>query len=375
MVEGKTSTEAALNVFPSTTIPERFKDHPYRFLVVADKYQTGFDEPLLHTMYVDKPLASVKAVQTLSRLNRSHPGKNDTFVLDFFNDPDEIERAFQPFYRTTLLSGETDPNKLHDLQAVLDDAGVYTWEQVREFVQQYLADADISALHPSLDASVEIYTSEQLDDEARIAFKGSAKAFVRTYSFLASILPYTNVEWEQLSIFLRFLIPKLPAPDDPDLAKGILDAIDMESYRVEARKAIEIALEDEEGQIEPPPAGDAGFGSEPEIDRLSAILQTFNDLFADAGFTEEDRVKAMRNIEGPIMDAIAGNATLQDTHASGDEQNTMLAFNDAFRNALSANVSTNLQVYKKQQDDRLFRQGLERLVFGLYKLRMTPDRQ
>jgi len=119
----------------------------------------------------------------------------------------------------------------------------------------------------------------------------------------------------------------------------------------------------------------AGFGSEPEIDRLSAILQTFNDLFADAGFTEEDRVKAMRNIEGPIMDAIAGNATLQDTHASGDEQNTMLAFNDAFRNALSANVSTNLQVYKKQQDDRLFRQGLERLVFGLYKLRMTPDRQ
>jgi len=375
-VDGKNVTEAQLNGFPSSQIPDRFKEHPYRLLVVADKFQTGFDEPLLHTMYVDKPLSSVKAVQTLSRLNRAYPAKNDTFVLDFFNDPEEIERAFQPFYRTTLLSGESDPNKLHDMQAELDDAGIYAWEQVETFVRQYLEGVDIALLHPSLDASADLYKSDDhLDDEGRIAFKGTAKGFVRTYSFLSAILPYTNAEWEQLSIFLKFLIPKLPAPDDPDLAKGILEAIDMESYRVEAKATMKIALEDADGLIDPPPASEGGFLPEPEIDRLSNILQTFNDLFADAGFTDEDRTKALSNINGPILDSIERDATLEATYQSGDQQNAQIQFNKAFASALGANIQSNLQVYKKQQEDQLFRQHLEALVYELYKNRaQTPER-
>jgi type I restriction enzyme R subunit len=370
LVDGQMVTEAKLNGFPSKLIPETFKADPYRILVVADKFQTGFDEPLLHTMYVDKPLSSVKAVQTLSRLNRAHPAKSDTFVLDFFNDADDIERAFQPYYRTTILSGESDPNKLHDQQGLLDDAGVYSEEEVAEFVQRYLSGEDIALLHPILDACRDRYDHD-LDDEQKIAFKGTAKAFVRTYAFLSAILPYTNAEWEQRSIFLKFLVPKLPAPDDPDLARGILEAIDMESYRVEAQATMEIALEDTDGPVEPPPVGDPGFKPEPELDRLSNILQNFNDLFADAGFSEADRIHAMNNINGPIMQSIASDGALAATMASGDEQNSQIQFNSTLAKAWMENIGSNLQVYKKQQQDPLFRQHLEALVYSMYKASQT----
>ena len=208
---GRKVTEATLNGFPSAQIEKKFQQDPYRFLIVADKFQTGYDEPLLHTMYVDKQLAGIKAVQTLSRLNRARPQKTDTFVLDFMNDADTITLAFADYYRTTILSEETDPNKLHDLKATLDGYQVYAWPQVEQLVELFLGGADRDKLDPILDACVAVYNSE-LDEDGQVDFKGKAKAFVRTYQFLASILPYTNAEWEKLSIFLNFLIPKLPAP-------------------------------------------------------------------------------------------------------------------------------------------------------------------
>src|SRR5699024_4724315 len=131
-------TEYTLNGFPSKQIPDKMKEPPYRILIVADKFLTGYDEPLLQTMYVDKTLSGVKAVQALSRLNRSHPGKKETFILDFANDPEQIIDAFQPYYRTTLLASETDPNKLHDMKARLDDADVYQAEMIVDFVDRYL---------------------------------------------------------------------------------------------------------------------------------------------------------------------------------------------------------------------------------------------
>ena len=250
-------TEASLNGFPSNLIPERFREEPYRFLVCAEKFQTGYDEPLLHTMYVDKILSGIKAVQTLSRLNRAHPTKYDTFVLDFMNDADIIQSAFEPYYRTTILSEETDPNKLHDLKRDLDGYQVYSRDQVEQLVILYLGGADRDRLDPMLDACVAIYT-EELDEDGQVDFKGKAKAFVRTYGFLASILPYTNAEWEKLSVFLNFLIPKLPAPKEDDLSKGVLEAIDMDSYRVEVRSAMSIALPDEDAEIEPVPTSGGG---------------------------------------------------------------------------------------------------------------------
>ena len=282
-------TEASLNGFPSSQIADRIQEDPYRFLICADKFQTGYDEPLLHTMYVDKPLAGIKAVQALSRLNRAHPQKHDVFVLDFMNDSKTIEAAFADYYRTTILSEETDPNKLHDLKATLDGYQVYTPAQIDQFVDLYLDGADRDTLDPILDACVAVYI-EQLDEDGQVDFKGTAKTFTRTYGFLASLLPYTNAEWEKLSIFLTFLVSKLPAPKEEDLSKGILEAIDMDSYRVEKKAAMKIALPDQDAEIAPAPTTGGGYKGDPELDRLSNILKTFNDQFGNVSWTDTDRI-------------------------------------------------------------------------------------
>ena len=222
--KGEKVTESKLNGFPSNDIADRIQEDPYRFLICANKFQTGYDEPLLHTMYVDKALSGIMAVQTLSRLNRAHPKKHDVFVLDFQNDTQTIEQSFADYYRTTILSKETDPNKLHTLKGDLDQYQVYSPEQIDLLVDLYLAGADRDKLDPILDACVAVYVSE-LDEDGQVDFKGKAKAFTRTYDFLATILPYGVQGWERLSIFLNFLISKLPAPVEEDLSKGILDAI------------------------------------------------------------------------------------------------------------------------------------------------------
>ena len=254
---GQKVTEASVNGFPSGQIVDRIQEDPYRFLICADKFQTGYDEPLLHTMYVDKQLSGIKAVQTLSRLNRAHPKKRDTFVLDFSNDPDVIRSSFDDYYRTTLLSSETDPNKLHDLKTDLDGFQVYDQAAVDELVRRFLAKEARDRLDPLLDACVQTYI-DQLDEDGQVDFKGKAKAFVRTYGFLASILTYSNARVGEAVDLLNFLIPKLPAPKEEDLSKGILESIDMDSYRSEVKAAISITLADQNAEIEPVPTTGGG---------------------------------------------------------------------------------------------------------------------
>jgi type I restriction enzyme R subunit len=301
--EGAKVTESSLNGFPSGEISAKIQVDPYRFLVCADKFQTGYDEPLLHTMYVDKPLSGIKAVQTLSRLNRAHPQKHDVFVLDFMNNSATISEAFADYYRTTILSEESDPNKLHDLKLVLDGYQVYSSDQIEALVIRYLSGATREKLDPILDDCVATYLA-QLDEAGQVDFKGKAKAFVRTYDFLSSILPYTNAAWEKLSIFLNFLVLKLPAPKDEDLAKGVLEAIDMDSYRVEKKAALQILRPDDNAEIEPIPIGGGGRKTEPEVDRLSNILKTFNDQFGTL-FTDADRV--VRRITEDIAPKVAAD--------------------------------------------------------------------
>ena len=285
-------SEASLNGFPSGRIADAIQQDPYRFLICADKFQTGYDEPLLHTMYVDKILSGIKAVQTLSRLNRAHPQKHDVFVLDFVNEADTIQAAFADYYRTTILSEETDPNTLHDLKAALDGYQVYADAAIDQLVRRYLEGADRDQLDPILDACVAVYTT-QLDEDGQVDFKGKAKAFVRTYGFLASILPYTYAVWEKLSIFLNFLVPKLPAPVETDLSKGILESIDMNSYRVEKQAARHIPLADEDAEIDPVSTTGGGSKPDPELDRLSNILKIFNDQFGHILWDDEDRVRRL----------------------------------------------------------------------------------
>ncbi len=359
---GRKVTEASLNGFPSSQIPEMIQQDPYRFLIAADKFQTGYDEPLLHTMYVDKTLAGIKAVQTLSRLNRAHPQKRDTFILDFVNDADTIQKAFEPYYRTTLLSEETDPNKLHDLKADLDGSQVYAWEQVEQFVALYLGGAARERLDPILDVCVAVYKAE-LDEEGQVKFKGKSKAFVRTYNFLAAILPYTNAEWEKLSTFLSFLTPKLPAPEEQDLSRGILEAVDMESYRAEVQASLSIALPDQDAEIGPVPTSGGGLAPEPEMERLSAILQEFNDLYGNVAWTNKDRIERVITEEIPPL--VASDKAYQNAIQQADVQNARIELDRALQRVMVSLMTDQTELFKKFSDEPDFKRWLAEKVFML----------
>ncbi len=359
---GAKVTEASLNGFPSSQIADRIQQDPYRFLICADKFQTGYDEPLLHTMYVDKQLSGIKAVQTLSRLNRAHPKKHDVFVLDFMNDADTIQQSFADYYRTTILAEESDPNKLHDLKAALDGYQVYAAVQVNEFAALYLGGADRDRLDPILDACVADYR-ERLDEDGQVDFKGKAKAFLRTYGFLSSILPYTNAGWEKLSIFLTFLVPKLPAPVEEDLSKGILEAIDMDSYRVEKQAAAKIQLPDADAEIEPVPTTGGGRKPEPELDRLSNILKAFNDQFGNIPWSDADRVHKLITVD--IPNRVAADAAYQNARKNSDKQNARIEHDKALARVMTAVLKDDTELFKQFMDNESFRRWMTDTVFGI----------
>jgi len=354
-------TESSLNGFASNLIPDKIQEDPYRFLIVAEKFQTGYDEPLLHTMYVDKTLSGIKAVQTLSRLNRAHPKKYDTFVLDFMNSTDVIVQGFEPYYRTTILSEETDPNKLHDLKADIDAYQVYTLDTVNHFVDLYISGADRDRLDPILDTCVAVY-DQDLDEDGQVDFKGKSKAFVRTYNFLASILPYTNVEWEKLSIFLNFLIPKLPAPKEQDLSKGILEAIDMDSYRVEVKSAMAIRLTDHDGVIEPVPTSGGGRLPEPDLDRLSNILRAFNDQFGNIAWKDADKIQKVITEEIPTK--VAADRAYQNAIKNSDKQNARIEHDNALGRVVIDLLKDHTELFKLYSDNPAFRKWLADMVFA-----------
>ncbi len=367
---GANVTEASLNGFPSSQIAGKIRQDPYRFLVCADKFQTGYDEPLLHTMYVDKVLSGIKAVQTLSRLNRAHPKKHDVFVLDFMNDADTIQAAFSDYYRTTILAEETDPNKLHDLKAALDGYQVYADAQIDQLVALYLGGAERDALDPILDACVADYR-EHLDEDGQVDFKGKAKAFLRAYGFLSQVLPYTNAEWEKLSIFLTFLVPKLPAPVEEDLSKGILEAIDMDSYRVEKQAAVKIQLADEDAEIEPVPTTGGGHKPEPEIDRLSNIIKTFNDQFGNIPWSDADRVH--RLITEEIPSRVAADTAYQYAKQNSDKQNARIEHDKALARVMTAVLKDDTELFKQFVDNESFKRWLTETVFGLTYQASGPE--
>lgn len=358
---GQKVSEASLNGFPSSQIADKIQEGPYRFLICADKYQTGYDEPLLHTMYVDKVLSGIKAVQTLSRLNRARPQKYDTFVLDFMNDADTIRDAFADYYRTTILSEETDPNKLHDLQAALDGYQVYSQTQIDELVELYLRGADRDRLDPILDACVEIYKT-QLDEDGQVNFKGKAKSYIRTYGFLSAVLPYTNATWERLSIFLNFLVSKLPAPKEEDLSKGILETIDMDSYRVEKKTAIKIQLPDADAAIGPVPTSGGGHKPEPELDRLSNIIKSFNDHFGNVKWSDEDRVRRLISVDIPKR--VSADRAYQNAKQNSDKQNARIEHDKALARVMTAVLKDDTELFKQFMDNESFKRWLTDTVFN-----------
>ncbi|MFR9597432.1 MAG: DEAD/DEAH box helicase family protein, partial [Rikenellaceae bacterium] len=355
---GSMVTESSINGFPSNMIENNLKQEPYRFLIVANKFQTGFDEPLLHTMYVDKVLTDIKAVQTLSRLNRAHPLKRDTFVLDFANDTETIQRSFQDYYKTTILSSETDPNKLNDLLNNMEQYQVYSSEDIDVVVGKLFSGASRSELDPILDSCKEIY--KELGEDGQVDFKSSAKAFVRTYTFLAAILPFGSTEWEKLSQFLTLLIPKLPSPESEDLSKGILDNIDFDSYKNTIQSEVSISLDDEDAEIDPVPISAGGGISDPELDFLSMILNSFNTRFGDIPWSDEDKV---RRVLAELPAEVAKSEVYQNAIKNSDEATARIESDAALQRVILEYMTSNMELFKNFNDNKSFKEWLQEYVF------------
>ena len=286
---GKEVTEADVNGFPSKDIEENMGTDPYRILVVAEKFQTGYDQPLLHTMYVDRVLTDVKAVQTLSRLNRCHPKKRDTFVLDFANDAESIKASFQRFYKTTILSREIDPNKLNELITEIEEANIYTPDDINLLNEKYWSGASREEIDPIINTSVDRFKELELDTQIRC--KSSVKGFLRTYPFIAAVLPYKSFEWEKLNTYFLLLIHKLPVLKGVDFTEGLIESIDFDQYRLIKGEEVKIELENSDAEIAPIEIGKPGGKSEPDMKKLSEILDEFN------GINWLDKEKAKQQLE------------------------------------------------------------------------------
>ncbi len=352
-------TEVALNHFSSAAIPDEFKKSEYRFLIVANKYQTGFDQPLLHTMYVDKKLGGVNAVQTLSRLNRTTAGKKDTFILDFANDADEIKKSFDPFFETTILGEATDPNKIFDLQSTLDASQVYTPDQVQDFSQKLVTNIQVDQLHVILDAAAEVFRTS-LSEEQQNDFRAKCKTYVRLYVFLAQIVPFINPYLERLYLFLNHLQNKLGKQPDEDLAQGILDNIDIDSYRLQKEGEFNLKLQQGE-ELQPIPTEMRNGAAEPELDYLSNIVQAFNDRFGTQ-FTNDDKVKKMTE---DIMADVANDVEFVNAFIYSDEQNAKIAFEGVLKRKLIDHIESNFEVFKEYNDNKEFRDYFAGTMFKI----------
>lgn len=326
MIDGKLVTESSLNGFPSAEIEKRMEDEPYRILIVANKFQTGYNQPLLHTMYVDKQLSGVKAVQTLSRLNRCHPKKQDTFVLDFANDPEMIQKAFQDYYKMTVLVGESDVNKLNDLTETIEGFNFYTQADIERVVELKLTgnDDDRPAMDAVLDAVTERY-KEELDEDGQIACKSAIKNFNRCYPYFSSIMPFESAEWEKQYIFYSLLVKKLPKLKIDDFTEGLIDNIDFDKYRIVKEEERRIVLENEDAEVAPVPVGQGTGKPAPEMEALSNIVKDFNEQFGNIDWKNRDEVQRQIN---ELPERIADSVDFANAVKNGDSQVAQITFND-----------------------------------------------
>jgi type I restriction enzyme R subunit len=362
--KGVEMDETSMNNFVSNKndIPKNFKKSEYRFLIVANKYQTGFDQPLLHTMYVDKKLSDVQAVQTLSRLNRAYkPFKKDTFVLDFYNTAEDIKKAFEPYYTSTLLSEETNPNKLNDLVDALEKFEIYTEEIVISFFEKYAKEEERSKLDPIIDASAHLFHFE-LNLDKRIDFKIKVKSFLRTYSYLAKMLDFNNIYWEQLWWFLKYLLPKLTIESDGDLAEGIIEAINMDSYRPSLQSTQKIYLAADPGEVAPIPVTVSGGKKENDFDTLENIINVFNHRFGDIDWTDKDKVNQI--LTQQIPDAMRADQRIMDAiTTSPDKQNARISSNNKVEELMQQYLFSQTEIFKKFTTDLDFQRRYKEFVF------------
>ena len=373
-VDGVEYTEADMNGFPEKDTRDKFDEDDYRLLVVANKYLTGFDQPKLCTMYVDKKLQGVLAVQALSRLNRAAPKyakkTEDLFILDFFNQVEDIKAAFDPFYTATSLSQATDVNVLHELKGTLDDVGVYEWHEVEAFVQMYFDEVDAQELSPIIDTAADRFNNVlELEDEEKADFKIKAKQFVKIYGQMAAILPYEVLDWEKLFWFLKFLIPKLVVRTREDaMIDDLLESVDLSTYGLERTKLnYAIGLDESETELDPQNPNPRGtHGGDDESDPLDEIIRTFNERWFHGweATPEDQRIKFLS-----LSKHIQAHPDFESKVANNkDSQNRELAFKKILDEVMSQQRRKELELYKLYAKDesfyRAFFDTMKRLVDG-----------
>lgn len=364
MIDGIEYTEEGLNGFSENDTRFKFDEDEYRILVVANKYLTGFDQPKLTAMYVDKKLQGVLAVQALSRLNRSANklGKKteDLFVLDFFNATDDIKKSFDPFYTSTTLSEATDVNVLHELKAHLDDVGVYEWAEVEDFVQKFFNGVDAQKLSPLIDFAADRFNfGLDLEDKDKADFKIKAKQFVKIYGQMAAIIPFEVANWEQLFWFLKFLIPKLIIVDPTqDSLDELLNSVDLTTYGLERVKLnANIELDDSETALDPQNPNPRGaFGDDEEKDELDIIIRSFNERWFQAwdATPEDQRVKIVT-----IAGSMKAHPDYKEKFADNpDTQNRAIAFNRIFEEVMAKQRKEELDLYRLVAKDESFKMSM-----------------
>ncbi len=364
-VDGIEYTEAQMNGFAENDTRDYFDKNDYRLLVVANKYLTGFDQPKLCAMYVDKKLQGVLAVQALSRLNRAAPKLSkkteDLFILDFFNSIDDIKAAFDPFYTATSLSEATDVNVLHELKDVMDDVGVYKWHEVEHFVELYFSNADAGQLSPLIDTAAARFNVDlELEEEDKADFKIKAKQFVKIYGQMASIMPYEIVAWEKLFWFLKFLIPKLKIKDpDSDKIDELLESVDLSSYGLERVKLNHsIGLDDSETEVDPQNPNPRGaHGGDDDHDLLDEIIRNFNERWFQgwSATPEEQHIKFIN-----IADSIKAHPDFEEKYKNNqDTHNRELAFEKIFEEVMLKNRRNELDLYKLLSTDAAFKAAMQ----------------
>lgn len=363
-LDGIEYTEDNINGFDSKDIVEKFDSDEYRLLVVANKFLTGFDQPKLCVMYVDKRLEGVLCVQALSRLNRSAPkyGKKteDLFVLDFFNKIEDIKASFDPFYTSTSLKEETDINVLHELKSVLDDAGIYEQSEVDEFFKMYFSGFDAGKLSAPIDAVAHRFNNELcLEDNDKADYKIKAKQFVKIYAQMASIMPYEIVGWEKLFWFLKFLIPKMIVKDrDKDRLDELLNAVDLSTYGLERVKlGAKIELDPSESELEPQNPNPRGaHADEEKKDPLDEIIKNFNEKWFKGwdATPEEQRAKFIH-----IMDKVKAHNDFEAKYEKNlNEINKKIALEKIIDEVINKERKKELELYKLFATNEVFKLGL-----------------
>lgn len=350
-------TENSMNDLPpNKPIENAFEEDPYRILIVANKYQTGFDQPLLHTIYVDKSLNGVAAVQTLSRANRIAKNKNDTLIMDFANETDTIQKSFEPYYEATFLEEATDPHKLYELWDKLLDCHVFDQNDVDEFVKAYINGESQPKLHNILDPAVKEF-KKLLDEnkEHAVIFKKTLRRYQNIYSFLSQLMPFSDVKLEKLFIFNKYLTKKLPTINDP-LPFNIREDVDMDTYKIEDKGKIQINL-GAEGGLKPPSSG-AGYQEE-EKAKLSQIIKDINDAFG-TDFTDDDRVFLER-----VRSNLLGNKELLKKMEHNAPENVKAIFERYFNQEMTELLNSNIDFYKRVVDNEELRDTLKLALFEL----------